>query len=31
MTSSNSAAANKELVSKVMDAVFVRRDCSVVG
>lgn len=30
MTSSNSAAANKALVSKVMDAVFVRRDSSVV-
>ena len=31
MTSSNSAAANKALVSKVMDAVFVRHDSSVVG
>jgi predicted SnoaL-like aldol condensation-catalyzing enzyme len=30
MTSSNSAAANKALVSKVMDAVFVRRDSNVV-
>jgi hypothetical protein len=30
MTSSTSAAANKALVSKVMDAVFVRRDSSVV-
>jgi hypothetical protein len=30
MTSSNYAAANKALVSKVMDAVFVRRDCSIV-
>lgn len=30
MISSNSAAANKALVSKVMDAVFVRRDSSVV-
>src|ERR1700691_1287771 len=30
MTSSSSAAANKALVSKVMDAVFVRRDSSVV-
>jgi predicted SnoaL-like aldol condensation-catalyzing enzyme len=30
MPSSNSAAANKALVSKVMDAVFVRRDSNVV-
>jgi predicted SnoaL-like aldol condensation-catalyzing enzyme len=30
MTSSNSTAANKALVSKVMDTVFVRRDSSVV-
>jgi len=30
MTSSSAAAANKALVSKVMDAVFVRRDSSVV-
>ena len=30
MTSSNPAAANKALVSKVMDTVFVRRDSSVV-
>jgi hypothetical protein len=30
MASSNFAAANKALVSKVMDAVFVRRDSSVV-
>jgi predicted SnoaL-like aldol condensation-catalyzing enzyme len=30
MTSSNSAAANKALVSKVMDALFVRLDSSVV-
>ena len=30
MTSSSAVAANKALVSKVMDAVFVRRDSSVV-
>jgi predicted SnoaL-like aldol condensation-catalyzing enzyme len=30
MTLANTAAANKALVSKVMDAVFVRRDSSVV-
>ena len=30
MTSANTAAANKALISKVMQAVFVRRDSSVV-